>query len=324
MQRNRRTRRTESLLRLFTETDVPVRSLVPAYFVVPGSGVRRELPEGSGLWQLSIDSLQEECKRAHDGGAEAVMLFGVPDEKGIEHATRRDSLACNAVRALEGTGLVRMADVCLCSYTEDGHCGVWHDGHHGRPGSVDNDSSVALLAQIAAGLADAGAEIVCPSDMMDGRIAAIRAALDNEGLGDTLVMSYAAKMASAMYGPFRHAAASAPTHGDRRGYQMNPANGREAMRETATDIEEGADLIMVKPALTNLDLIAATRARWNVPIVAYQVSGEYAMIHEAGRAGRIDRARAARETLVSIRRAGADLVVSYFAPEFWAGGPRAA
>lgn len=317
MQRNRRFRRTESLLRLFTETEVPVRTLVPAYFIVEGHGVRREVPEGSGLVQLSLDQLREEGKRAKDGGAEAVMLFAVPDHKGVDEATRADSLACRAVRALEGLELTRMADVCLCSYTPDGHCGVWHEGSHGRHGGVDNDASVALLAQVAVRLADAGAEMVCPSDMMDGRVAAIRASLDEAHLGETLVMSYAAKMASAFYGPFRHAAESAPQHGDRRGYQMNPANPREALREIETDIAEGADLIMMKPALTNLDLIAEVRRRWNIPIIAYQVSGEYAMIHEAARAGRIDRARAVRETLVSIRRAGADLVVSYFAPEFW-------
>ncbi len=319
MLRNRRFRRTESLLRLFTETDVPARALVPAYFVVEGSGVRRELPENSGLWQLSCDTLREEAQRARDGGAEAIMLFAVPSEKGLARATEGSSLACQAVRACEGTGLVRMADVCLCSYTADGHCGLWREGHHGRPGGVDNDSTVEVLAEMAVALAASGAEVVAPSDMMDGRVAAIRAALERDGLGDTLVLSYAAKMASAMYGPFRHAADSAPQHGDRRGYQMNPANGREAMREMAADIAEGADMLMMKPALTNLDLIAAARARWDVPIVAYQVSGEYAMVAEAARAGRIDRQRAARETLVSIRRAGADLVVSYFAPDVWAG-----
>ncbi len=319
MRRNRRFRRTESMLRLFTETDVPRRSLVPAYFIVDGSGVRREVPEHSGLVQLSCDTLRDEALRARDGGAEAIMLFAVPTEKGVANATRGDSLACRAVQACEGTGLVRMADVCLCSYTHDGHCGLWHEGSHGRPGGVDNDATVDILADMAAALAGAGAEVVAPSDMMDGRVAAIRAALDRDGLGDTLVLSYAAKMASAFYGPFRHAAESAPQHGDRRGYQMNPANGREAMREIATDIEEGADMLMMKPALTNLDLIAAARARWDLPIVAYQVSGEYAMIAEAARAGRIDRARAARETLLSIRRAGADLVVSYFAPDAWSG-----
>lgn len=318
--RLRRYRRTDSLLRLFSETDVPVRRLIPAWFVVEGSGIREELPEGSGLWRYSLDQLREQGKRARDGGAEAVMLFAVPEEKGTIHATRRDSLACRAVQALDGVGLTRMADVCLCSYTLDGHCGVWHDGDGVHPAGVHNDESVAILAQVAASLAAAGAEMVCPSDMMDGRVAAIRAALDAEGLGDVLIVSYAAKMASAMYGPFRHAAESAPGKGDRRGYQLNPGNGREAMREIEADIAEGADLIMMKPALTNLDLIAATRARWDIPIVAYQVSGEYAMIHEAARAGRIDRTRAVNETLTSIRRAGADLIVTYFAPEFWESG----
>jgi porphobilinogen synthase len=319
MRRNRRFRRTEAMLRLFTETDVPVRCLVPAYFVVEGEGTRREVPEHSGLVQVSCDVLRDEARRARDGGAQAIMLFAVPSEKGIAHATARDSLGCRAVAACEGSGLVRMADVCLCSYTHDGHCGLWREGSHGRPGGVQNDATVEVLADMAVALAQAGAEVVAPSDMMDGRVAAIRAALDHHALGDTLVLSYAAKMASAFYGPFRHAAESAPQHGDRRGYQVNPANGREALREMATDVEEGADMLMMKPALTNLDLIAAARARWEIPIVAYQVSGEYAMIAEASRAGRIDRARAARETLVSIRRAGADLVVSYFAPEAWDG-----
>jgi porphobilinogen synthase len=193
---------------------------------------------------------------------------------------------------------------------------------HGRPGTVDNDPSVEILAEMALSLALAGAEIVAPSDMMDGRVGAIRQRLDANRLGETLILSYAAKMASALYGPFRHAADSAPQHGDRRGYQMNPANFREAMREVAADVDEGADLIMVKPALTNLDLIAAIRQRWDLPIVAYQVSGEYAMIAEASRAGRIDRERTVRETLISMRRAGADIIVSYFAPEVWAGTVR--
>ena len=185
MRRNRGVRRSDALLRLFTETDVPVRCLVPAYFVVEGEGVRREAPEGSGLWQLSLDTLREEFTRAKDGGAEAVMLFAVPTEKGVAHATAPDALACRAVRATEGLGLARIADVCLCSYTLDGHCGIWKEGSHGRPGTVDNDPSVEALAQMALSLARAGAEIVAPSDMMDGRVAAIRAALDANGLGET-------------------------------------------------------------------------------------------------------------------------------------------
>lgn len=313
MLRLRRLRRTESLLRLFTETDVPVRSLVPAWFVVPGQGIRREAPPDSGLWQLSVDMLAPEAVRARAGGAEAVMLFGVPDEKGMDHAEDPNGLVARGLAALKPSGLTLMADVCLCSYTPDGHCGIWRDGF------VQNDESVAHLARMAVVLAEAGADVVCPSDMMDGRVAAIRAALDDAGRHYTLLMSYAAKMASAFYGPFRVAAESAPARGDRRGYQMNPANRREALREIDADVHEGADLLMIKPALTNLDLIRETRERYDLPIVAYQVSGEYAMLREAARAGRLDYARATRETLTSIRRAGADLIVTYAAPEVWSG-----
>ncbi|MFZ5480887.1 MAG: porphobilinogen synthase [Myxococcota bacterium] len=313
MQRLRRLRRTESLLRLFTETDVPVRSLVPAYFVVDGAGVRRENPADGGMWQLSVDELRGEAERARAGGAEALMLFGVPGEKGLHHAGDPHGLVARALQELKGCGLTLMADVCLCSYTHDGHCGVWRDD------MVQNDETVAHLAKMAVVLAEAGADVVCPSDMMDGRVSAIREALDESGHAYTLLMSYAAKMASAFYGPFRVAAESAPKHGDRRGYQMNAANRREAMREIEADVHEGADLLMIKPALTNLDLIAETRRRYDLPIVAYQVSGEYAMLREAGKAGRIDFPRATREALISIRRAGADLIVSYAAKDVWEG-----
>lgn len=315
MQRLRRLRRTESILKLFTETSVPVHALVPAYFIVPGSGIRRETPVNGGMWQLSPDQIRGEADRAKAGGAQAIMLFGVPAAKGIGNATDPAGLVCQALGALKGSGLTTMADVCLCSYTLDGHCGIWDDHQH----TVDNDSSVAELAKMAVTLANAGADVVCPSDMMDGRVAAIRAALDGAGHADKLLMSYAAKMASAFYGPFRVAAESAPQHGDRRGYQMNPANRREARREIIADIEEGADLLMIKPALTNLDLIRETRDRTDLPIVAYQVSGEYAMLKQAGMAGCIDFARASRETLISIRRAGADIIVTYLANEVWAG-----
>ncbi len=313
MQRLRRLRRTESLLRLFTEAEVPARSLVPAYFVVEGAGIRREVPQDGGMWQLSVDMLPAEVDRARAGGAEALMLFGVPPEKGLHHATDPNGLVARAAASLKGSGITVMADVCLCSYTADGHCGIWRDG------MVQNDESVGYLARMAITLADAGVDVVCPSDMMDGRVGAIRDALDGAGHSYTLIMSYAAKMASAFYGPFRVAAESAPQHGDRRGYQMNPANRREAMREIDADVHEGADLLMIKPALTNLDLIAETRRRYDLPIVAYQVSGEYAMLKEAGKAGRIDFARASREALLSIRRAGADLIVTYLGPEVWDG-----
>ena len=311
MQRLRRLRRSDALLRLLTETDVPRRCLVPAWFIVAGQGIRQEVPLNGGMWQLSVDQVSAEARRAKDGGAEACMLFGVPPEKGISHAIDPNSLVCQAAQALKGSGLVVFADVCLCSYTHDGHCGVFEDGW------VQNDASVALLAKMAVNLADAGVDVVSPSDMMDGRIGAIRAALDASGHEYTLLCAYAAKMASAFYGPFRVAAESAPKLGDRRGYQMNPANRREAHREIAADVEEGADFLLIKPALTNLDLIRETRDRFDLPIVAYQVSGEYAMLREAGLAGRIDFARAARESLVSIRRAGADIIVTYLAAHVW-------
>ena len=316
MQRLRRLRRTESLLRLFTEIDVPVRSLVPAYFVVGGAGIRREVPEDGGMWQISVDELPAEARRAKDGGAEALMLFGVPPEKGLHHAGDPNGLVARALQGLKGSELTLMADVCLCSYTDDGHCGIWRDD------MVQNDETVAHLAKMAVTLAEAGADVVCLSDMMDGRVSAIRTALDRAGKEYTLLMSYAAKMSSAFYGPFRVAAESAPKHGDRRGYQMNPANRREAMREIDADVHEGADLLMIKPALTNLDLVAETRRLYDLPIVAYQVSGEYAMLREAGKAGRIDFARAARESLVSIKRAGADIIVTYLAKDVWDGKVR--
>lgn len=313
MHRLRRLRRTDSLLRLFAETDVPVRSLVPAWFIVEGHGIRREVPEDSGLWQLSPDMAAAEAVIAQAGGAEAVMLFGVPHEKGITHAGDPNGLVCQAAHNLRGLGLTIMADVCLCSYTEDGHCGVWRDG------MVQNDETVAHLARMAVTLADAGVDVVAPSDMMDGRVGAIRKALDDSGHEYTLLCAYAAKMASAFYGPFRVAADSTPQHGDRRGYQMNAANRREAHREIAADVEEGADLLLIKPALTNLDLIREARDRWDLPIVAYQVSGEYAMLRETAKSGRLDFARASRETLLSIRRAGADIIVTYLARDVWEG-----
>jgi porphobilinogen synthase len=316
MQRLRRLRRTESILRLFAETDLQPRRLVPAWFVVEGAGVRQEVPADSNMFQLSPDMLTAEAERARAGGAEAIMLFGVPSTKGLAHAGDPNGLVCRGLLALRDSGLTLMADVCLCSYTPDGHCGVWHDE------GVDNDRTLPHLAKMAVTLAEAGAHVVCPSDMMDGRVAAIRRALDDAGQSQTLLMSYAAKMASAFYGPFRVAADSAPQHGDRRGYQMNPANGREALREIAADVAEGADLLMIKPAMTNLDLIRQARDRWDLPIVAYQVSGEYAMIREAAKAGKLDFARAMRESLVSIRRAGADLIVGYAAMDVWGGGCR--
>lgn len=309
------------MLRLLTETDVPTRCLIPVWFIVEGHEVAEEMPPGGGMWRYSVDQLPAQARRAKAGGAEAVMLFGVPTVKGLGHATDPNSLVAQAARALVGLGLTLFADVCLCSYSHDGHCGLWHGeaGHGFAGGHVDNDASVYELARMAVMLAAAGVDVVSPSDMMDGRVGVIRKALDDAGYPYTLICSYAAKMASALYGPFRLAADSAPAHGDRRGYQMNPANRREAHREIEADVFEGADLLLIKPALTNLDLIRECRDRWDLPIVAYQVSGEYAMLREAGNAGRIHFERAARETLVSMRRAGADLIVTYLTDDVWAG-----
>jgi porphobilinogen synthase len=266
-----------------------------------------------GQAHLSIDELVKECKDAAGLGIPAVLLFGLPahkDPRGSE-AYADDGVVQQAVRAVKDTvpDLLVVTDVCLCEYTSHGHCGLVEDG------TVRNDPSVELIARTALSHAEAGADIVAPSDMMDGRVGAIRDALDEGGFGDTPIMAYSAKYASAYYGPFREAADSAPQFGDRRGYQMDPANAQEAMREIALDLEEGADIVMVKPALPYLDVIARARMEFGVPLAAYSVSGEYAMIRAAGQLGWLDEERAMLEALTSIRRAGADIVITYFARE---------
>jgi porphobilinogen synthase len=267
-----------------------------------------------GQYHLSVDQLDREAQELRSLGIPAVMLFGLPsakDEEGTE-AYAPDGIAAQAVRALKDASpeLVVITDVCLCEYTSHGHCGlVTVDGE------VDNDATLPLLARAALSHVEAGADMIAPSDMMDGRVAAIRAALDDSGFGGTPIMAYSAKQASAFYGPFRVAAESAPQFGDRRGYQMDPGNSREAMREIEADIEEGADIVMVKPALPNLDLIARARDRFDVPLAAYNVSGEYAMVKAAAAAGYLDEQRATLEVLTGIARAGADIIITYHAKE---------
>jgi porphobilinogen synthase len=312
--RPRRLRRTPSLRRLVRETTVHVDDLVLPLFVVPGSGVRRDIASMPGVAQTSVDELLADARDAADLGIPAVLLFGIPamkDERGTSgHAD--DGVVQQAVRTLktELPDLLVITDVCLCEYTSHGHCGVI------RNGEVDNDATLELLARQAISHARAGADVVAPSDMMDGRVAAIRRALDDEGFADIAILSYAAKYASAFYGPFRDAAESTPQFGDRRAYQMDPGNAKEALREVRLDIEEGADMVMVKPAQAYLDIIWRVRQDTNVPLAAYHVSGEYAAILAAGRLGWLDADRAMAETLTAIKRAGADVIVTYWAREF--------
>jgi porphobilinogen synthase len=309
----RRLRRTRALRDLVRETELSPRHLVQPMFVVSGEGVREEVPSMPGIERFSISELVAEATELQAAGIGATILFGIPTSKD-EAATGAydpEGVIQMAVRALRDSHpeLVVITDVCLCEYTSHGHCGVVEDG------TVRNDPSVELIARTAVSHAEAGADIVAPSDMMDGRVGAIREALDEASFGDTPIMAYSAKYASAFYGPFREAADSAPQFGDRQGYQMDPANAQEAMREIALDLDEGADIVMVKPALPYLDVIARARLEFGVPLAAYSVSGEYAMIRAAGQLGWLDEPRAMMEALTSIRRAGADIVITYFARE---------
>src|SRR5712691_5529992 len=270
-----------------------------------------------GVYHQSVDRVVEDAREVADLGIPAMLLFGLPHTKDWEgsEAWASDGIVQQALRAIRraAPSLVLIADTCLCEYTSHGHCGL--PGPEDAPGFIDNDGSLELLSRAAVAQAEAGADIVAPSDMLDGRVAAIRSALDIRGLLDTAILSYAAKYASAFYGPFREAADSAPQFGDRRGYQMDPANGVEAMREIALDIDEGADIVMVKPALPYLDIISRAKSEFGLPLAAYSVSGEYAMIKAAGQLGWLDEKRAMLEALTAIRRAGADIVITYFARE---------
>jgi len=311
--RPRRLRRSETLRRMVRETRLSRDDLVLPLFVVEGRGVREPVASMPGVFRHSVDALVDEAKRVRDLGIPAVILFGIPEAKDARGsgADDPDGVIQRAVAAVKQAepGLCVITDVCLCEYTDHGHCGLVEDG------DVANDPSLARLAASALSHARAGADVVAPSDMMDGRVAAIRAALDAAAFEHVPILSYAAKYASAYYGPFRDAAESAPAFGDRRSYQMDPANAREALREMRLDLEEGADALMVKPALPYLDVLAAARRTFDVPLAAYHVSGEYAMIQAAAERGWIDGERAMDEALVAIRRAGADLILTYAAKE---------
>jgi porphobilinogen synthase len=311
--RMRRLRRTQALRGMVRETHLRCEDLVLPLFVVEGSGVREAVSSMPGVHRHAVDQRVDEAKAAADSGVPAVILFGVPTEKDARGsgADAEDGITQRAVEALRRgvPDLVIMTDVCLCEYTDHGHCGLVEDEQ------VVNDPSVARLAATALSHARAGADVVAPSDMMDGRVGAIRTLLDDHGFEDTAILSYAAKFASAYYGPFREAAESTPAFGDRRAYQMDPANAREALREMRLDLEEGADALMVKPALPYLDILAEARRSFDVPLAAYHVSGEYAMIHAAAERGWIDGDRAMEEALLSIKRAGADWILTYAARE---------
>ena len=309
--RPRRLRATDSIRRLVRETRLAPENFILPLFVVEGEGIRKEISSMPGNYQMSVDHLVRECEEVHSLGIGGIILFGIPKHKDeiASEAYNPAGITQQAVRAIKAAvpGLLVVTDVCNCEYTSHGHCGKIVNG------DVDNDTTLEWLASAAVTHAQAGADIVAPSDMMDGRVAAIRAALDSAGFSNTPILSYAAKYASAFYGPFREAAESAPQFGDRRGYQMDPASAREALREMDLDLDEGADMLMVKPAGPYLDILRMARDRYDVPLAAYQVSGEFSMIMAAARNNWIDLDRAMLESLTSIRRAGADFILTYFA-----------
>jgi porphobilinogen synthase len=313
MQRPRRLRRTEAIRNLVRETRLTTRGFIYPMFVCPGKGVRNEISSMPGVYQQSADQIVEECREVESLGIPGVILFGIPEHKdarGSEAASPSGTVqrTIEAIRHAK-LNLIVITDVCLCEYTDHGHCGLIEKG------DVANDPTLALLAEEALSHARAGADIVAPSDMMDGRVAAIRRALDAHGFSELPIFSYAAKYCSGFYGPFREAAQSAPQFGDRRSYQMDPANAREALREVALDLEEGADIIMVKPALPYLDIIRMVRDNFNVPVGAYNVSGEFAMVKAAVRNGWLDEQRVVMELLTSIQRAGAEIILTYHAKD---------
>ena len=330
--RPRRLRRTETLRSMVRETRLTPEAFVYPLFVCPGEGIRKEIRSMPGVFNLSVDEVLKEVREARSLGVPSVILFGLPEKKDevATGAWAEDGIVQQAARAIksEVKDVVVIGDVCLCEYMSHGHCGVVKAATqslgaaaaaHPAPGTNDyeivNDATLELLARTSVSLARAGVDVIAPSDMMDGRVGAIRAALDKAGYENTPILSYAAKFASGFYGPFREAADSTPQFGDRQSYQMDSSNIREAMREIALDVEEGADMIMVKPALPYLDVIAAARLRFDLPLAAYQVSGEYAMIEAAARNNWIDRNRVMMESLVSIRRAGAGMILTYFAKD---------
>lgn len=313
IQRPRRLRRTEALRSLVREAKLSRDDLVLPLFVCAGSGVRREVSSMPGVYNLSVDETAKDVSSAFDAGVRSVIIFGLPESKDelASGAYAEDGIVQQAIRAIRQSvpDMVIMADTCLCEYTSHGHCGVV------RGGEVLNDESLELLARTAVSQAEAGADVVAPSAMMDGQVRAIREALDSSGFQHIPIMAYAVKFASAFYGPFREAADSAPAFGDRRAYQMDSPNAREAMREAQLDYEEGADILMVKPATVYLDILRMVRERFDVPLAAYHVSGEYALIKAAAQKGWIDEQRVMMETLTSIKRAGADIILTYYARE---------
>ncbi len=314
--RPRRLRTGEPMRALVRETAWSARQLIQPLFVVPGRGIRQEIASMPGQFHLSPDRAGQEAKAIQAAGVGAVLLFGQPEAGGKDPVGRGawapDGAVPEAIAEIRAAapGLIVMTDVCLCAYTDHGHCGV-----PGHAGDIDNDATLPLLARTALAHARAGADVVAPSDMMDGRVGAIRTALDGEGFTRVAIMAYSAKYASAFYGPFREAEDSTPAFGDRRGYQMDPANVREALREVELDLGEGADMVMVKPALAYLDVIRAVRERFDVPVIAYNVSGEYAMVKAAAERGWCDERAVAGEMLTAIRRAGADAIITYWARE---------
>ncbi len=313
--RPRRLRRTEALRGMVRETEVNVRDLIYPLFVIEGKGIRRDMVSMPGVCQLSPDRLAEEAKEVASLGIPAVILFGIPAEKDEtgSQAYRDDGVVQQAIRVIKRAvpELVVVTDVCLCEYTSHGHCGLLT-----ADGDVDNDPTLEILAREALSHARAGADMVAPSDMMDGRVDAIRTILDDNGFTNIPIMAYAAKYASSFYGPFREAAESTPQFGDRRSYQMDPANSREALVEVELDIQEGADIVMVKPAMSYLDIVRRVRDEYDLPVCAYNVSGEYSMVKAAAANGWIDGTRMMNEVLTCIKRAGADLIITYFAKEF--------
>ncbi len=314
--RLRRLRRNPTLRRMVSETRLSADDLIMPLFVRPGTGVKREIGSMPGQYQLSVDTLVEESKAIEAAGVPAVLLFGIPEYKDAcgSEAYSEGAIVCRAVEAIKKAcpSLCVITDVCLCEYTDHGHCGALKTNRDGNL-DVDNDATLELLVKESLAHARAGADMIAPSDMMDGRVAAIRAALDDAGMPEVPIMAYSAKFASGFYGPFRDAAESPPQFGDRASYQMDAANGLEAMREIALDIEEGADIVMVKPALPYLDIIARAADSFDLPIAAYNVSGEYAMIKAAAANGWLDEKRTALESLMAIRRAGAKMILTYWA-----------
>jgi porphobilinogen synthase len=312
--RPRRLRKNELFRRMVRETKLSVDDLIYPLFAVAGKGIRKEVPSMPGVFQLSVENLVKEVKEVRSLGIPAILLFGIPAKKDPlgSDATSDKGIIQTAVRAIKDAvpGILVFTDVCFCEYTDHGHCGILT-----RDGDVDNDATLAILAESALSHARAGADMVAPSDMMDGRVAAIRQALDKETFTGTPIMSYAAKYASGFYGPFRDAAGSTPKSGDRRSYQMDPPNAREALREVAQDVQEGADIVMVKPALAYLDILWRVREAFDLPVAAYNVSGEYSLVKAASKLGWVDGERVMMEILTGIKRAGADLILTYSAKE---------